>query len=317
LKTRPQRILFNVLQQQVASALKGALLIQEIKDKEKTLAILLEDQNHRATELENAYTALKENQTKLLLTDKMASLGRMTAGIAHEMNTPLAAIRAALSELRALTDELSGSVQDPAVSAEDYKGIASDMQKSIQLSMKSAERLASFILSIKSQTTGLSPKDRRSFNAVSVIKDAVLFQSYRLQIGKCRVDFKHNGDPIELFGSPARLSQVVTNLLTNAIDAYKAKNGGLITVSLRADPSGTELSVEDKGSGMSREVMQKIFDPLFSTKSLAEGTGLGLTITHDIVTGEFGGSIDVESQVDKGTRFLIRFPPHKSAGTIL
>ncbi len=308
LKAKPQRIYFHVLQQQIASAMKGALLMQEVKDAEKTLAVLLDDQKHRSAELENAYTALKDNQAKLLLTEKMASLGRMTAGIAHEMNTPLAAIRTALSQLKGLMEELSASSHDPAVTGDDLKGIASDVRTFVSLSLSSAERLAGFIQSVKSQTAGLSSSAKTSFNAVPVIKDAILFLSYRLQTGKCRVEFKPGADRVDLFGSPARFSQVVTNLIANSIDAYKSKGGGVIMVTLEDDGAGAELAVEDQGCGIAREIMPKIFDPLFSTKTFAEGTGLGLTIVHDIITGEFGGTIDVESEQGKGTRFRLMLP---------
>src|SRR5205807_2107336 len=111
-----------------------------------------------------------------------------------------------------------------------------------------------------------------------------------------------------LSGSPARLAQVVTNLVMNAIDASAEKGGGTITLRLEAAPEAVTLQVKDRGSGIPPELLSKIFDLMFTTKPFGQGTGLGLTIVQQIVTGDFGGTVAVESQVGQGTTFTLRFP---------
>jgi signal transduction histidine kinase len=111
---------------------------------------------------------------------------------------------------------------------------------------------------------------------------------------------------VELFGSPGRLTQVLTNLLTNAVEASR-DHGGPITVRLAPDPRGIELSVSDQGRGIAPENLSRIFDPLFTTK-FGENTGMGLTIVHDIVISEFSGTIEAESEVGQGTTFTIWLP---------
>ncbi|MBN1799510.1 MAG: substrate-binding domain-containing protein [Spirochaetales bacterium] len=308
LKTNPKTVLFEALRQQICSALKGALLVQDIVDKETLLEKLLKDQEKRAKELENAYQALQENQKKMIIIEKMASLGRMTAGIAHEINTPLAAIRATLVELESLVEEYRQSIGDKEVTVDDHREIAGDMSKSIQISQKAAEKIVHFVQSIKSQTRDLSPQEQHIFNAVPVIQDAILLLNHELRKNKCSVNFKSSTENIEIHGSGGRLSQIITNLLTNAIDAYKSKHGGPITIKLFYNSKTIDLTVKDKGTGIKKENLSKIFDPLFSTKRLSEGTGLGLTIVHNIITGDFGGAIEVDSEIDEGTIFTLHFP---------
>jgi C4-dicarboxylate-specific signal transduction histidine kinase len=242
----------------------------------------------------------------------MASLGRLTAGIAHEMNTPLAAVRSGLGELRHLIEEYQSSIGDPYVTLDDHRAIVLDMQKAAQLADKSAERSAAFVRSVKSQTRDVSSDERLLFKVVPVIQDALLLLGHAVRQGNCTVTFDYDSDDPALLGSPGRLAQVMTNLVTNAIDASAAKGGGHIEVQLARlrEPSGRGLAlrVSDAGVGIPPDVMPKIFEPMFTTKPFGQGTGLGLTIIHDIVTGDFGGAIEVASQPDHGATFTIHFP---------
>jgi PAS domain S-box-containing protein len=262
----------------------------------------------RTSELQAAYQTLKEGQEKLLIAEKMASLGRLTAGIAHEMNTPLAAVRAALAEIEKLTTEYQSSLGDPEVTPDDYRGIAQDMQHSISLALTASERAASFVRSIKSQTRDMASAERQPFNMVSVINEALLLMRHALRKANCTASFEHPRDTIELFGLPGRLAQIITNLVTNAIDASAGSGGGPITLRLTPAGDGLDLQVGDQGCGITPEVLPKIFDPMFTTKPFGEGTGLGLAIVRDIVTGEFGGTIQVSTQLGQGTTFSMHFP---------
>jgi signal transduction histidine kinase len=108
-----------------------------------------------------------------------------------------------------------------------------------------------------------------------------------------------------IHGNETRFTQVVTNLLVNAVDASKPKGGGPIKIDLKRDGNDVIMVVADRGIGMKKDVMTRIFDPMFTTKSRAEGTGLGLTIVHDIVYGDLNGTIDIKSKVNYGTSFRI------------
>ena len=292
-------LLYEEVREQISSAVKGMLLTQQ-RDR------LRADLELRARELEQAYQALQENQHKLLLAQKMASLGRLTAGIAHEINTPLAAIRAAQSELAGLVDELQASLGQAQVTEEDYRAIARDMQAAIRLSQDSAAKAASFVRGIKAQTRDMDAQQPVPFNANDIVQDALRLVEHSFRAKNCQLSFESQ-ESITLVGTPPRLMQVVINLANNALDASPAP-GGRVALRLWQDEQAANLWVSDVGSGIAPEVLPRIFDPLFTTKPFGEGTGLGLSIVHDIVTGEFGGSIEVDSALGRGTTFKLRFP---------
>ena len=287
-------LVYDALREQISGALKVALLITELQA--------------RAAELQDAYGALQDNQQRLLSSEKMASLGRITANIAHEMNTPLAAVRAALSEIDKRATEYEASVGDEEVTAEDHLQIAAEMRAAIQLARSAAERAAGFIRGIKTQTRDLAPQDRVRFDPVPVIEESLLLLSYDIRRASGGVRFEPPERPIELLGTPGRLSQIVTNLVTNALDALPEEGAGSVTLRLTADDHAARLEVQDTGTGIPPELREKIFEAMFTTKPVEQGTGLGLSIVKDLVDGHFRGRIEVASEPGQGTTFTLTFP---------
>ena len=266
----------------------------------------------RNEELEAAHAALKENQRKLLVSEKMAALGRLTAGIAHEMNTPLAAIRAAMAELQALAEEYHSSVGDASVTDDDHRQISADMTRAIGLARKSAERAASFVRSVKHHTRDLSHHEKVAFDAVQVVRESVVLLDHAIRLRRCQMRIEAPAQAQELFGSPGGLAQIVTNLVNNAVDACPA-DGGVVLISLSATGEGVRLAVSDNGSGISSANMARLFDPMFTTKPFGHGTGLGLAIVHEIVHTQFMGEIDVTSTEGAGACFTITLPQTMAA----
>jgi signal transduction histidine kinase len=265
----------------------------------------LEESNAR---LDGAYHQLKENQERLLVSEKMASLGRLTAGIAHEINTPLAAVRAALFQLDTLAEEYQGSIGKAEITEKEHREIAVEMRQSILRANTAAERAASFVRSIKNRTRVMADEENIRFNAVPVIQEALLLLSHAMLRSGCTARFHPAASFIEVNGSPARLSQAVANLVTNSIDACASKGGGEITLTMARRDRGVRLEIRDTGIGIAPENLSRIFDPLFTTKPFGQGTGLGLTIVHQIVVGEFGGTIEPAAQPGGGTLFTITLP---------
>jgi DNA-binding LacI/PurR family transcriptional regulator/C4-dicarboxylate-specific signal transduction histidine kinase len=300
--------IYETLRDQISAAMKGALLVERVVEQDQERQRLLRALEKRAQEVTEAYDALKANQEKLLLQEKMASLGRLAASIAHEMNTPLAAARTALIELEKLVAEYRLSVGDSDVSPLDHDQIAAEMRKSIRLASSSAKRAADYVRGIKTQTRDPGPRERERFDAVPYIREALLLLSYSLRQGNCTAQFEPPSESFELQGSPGRLAQVVTNLVTNAIDAAAGKGVSRITLDLCKENGQIRLTVADQGTGIDPDIMPKIFDPMFTTKPFGQGTGLGLAIVKDIVTRDFGGSIEVTTEAGKGTVFILRFP---------
>jgi DNA-binding LacI/PurR family transcriptional regulator/signal transduction histidine kinase len=287
-------ITYEALREQISGALKVALLIEELQV--------------RAGQLQEAYGALQDNQQRLLSAEKMATLGRITANIAHEMNTPLATVRAALVEIDKRAVEYEASVDDEEVTREDHLQIAAEMRTAIKLARSASERAAGFVRGIKTQTRDLAPQVKLRFDPVPVIEESLLLLSYDIRRASGGVRFEPPERPIELLGTPGRLAQIVTNLVTNALDALPEVGEGAVTLTLTADDHVARLVVQDTGSGIPFELREKVFEPMFTTKPLGQGTGLGLSIVKDLVSGYFGGGVDLASEPGHGATFTLTFP---------
>ena len=275
--------LYDALRTQIAASVRGAQLALEVA----------------------------AQQRQLLLSEKMAGIGRLTAGIAHEMNTPLSAVRSALEEARQLTEEYKGSIGDAEVTDEDHQAIATDILKSIDLCRRAAEKASSYVRSIKSQTRDMGARDRAVFDAGPVLEETILLLSHASREQGIPIDLDLRVRPLPILGTHDRLSQMVTNLLVNALDASKGIVGARVTVSAWLDGDAPRIDVSDRGSGIPPEVLDRIFEPLFTTKPVGQGTGLGLSIIGDLMESEFAGRIRVTSVVGEGTTFHLDFPAGK------
>ncbi len=289
---------YEQLSEIMSTAINGVMIIDDMENK----ALELKEINN---ELESAYGSLKENQQKLLVSEKMASLGRLTAGIAHEMNAPLAALRSSLKELDELVYEYDKSIENAQVLPDDHKLIAQDMMKFLKFAEQAAEKSVGFIRGIKTQTINMNTSNSQLFNVADVISDALSVLDFALKNGNCKLVTEYDNS-ISLYGDPKRLIQVITNLVINSIDACKP-NGGTISILIESAGDGfAKLTVQDTGCGISEEILPRIFDPMFTTKQFGEVTGLGLSIAHDIIN-ESKGSIEVKSE--KGlTSFVVYLP---------
>jgi len=269
----------------------------------------LEDRMHEGEkELALRAEELERNQELLLRTEKMAAIGRLTAGFAHELATPLATMLATLSDLRDLTDEYGRSIGDPEVSLEDHRAIQREMVEAMDALDAAADRAASFVRGIRAHTRDPGRSAIESFDAGAVVSQATELLGYLARSARVRLEVKRPLEAIPVRGVPSRLNQAVTNLVQNAIDAAGERGaGGRVTVELASAGSEVVIRVSDDGPGIPADVLPRIFEPLFTTKPYGKGTGLGLPIVREVVQGEFQGTIEVESS-DGGATFVVRIP---------
>lgn len=295
--------LLHTLANQSTLSIANALAYQEIQDLNTELQSSI-------AQLEEAYRDLQRSQDHLVRSEKMADLGRLTAGIAHEMNTPLGASLASYKMMLDLIDEYKKSIGDPEVTVADHHEIAAEMENLIHNTQQWTERAVAYIRSLKLQTREVKQGEEREFSILQSIEDTKLLLSHRLRNSHCTITVACPTLAPTLRGDPSKFGQVLTNLIGNAMDAYKdtGKNGGEIQVAIAEDEGEVELRVRDYGCGIPQENLERIFDDLFTTKPLGEGTGLGLPISRDIVTKFFHGTMRVESTVGQGTTFILRFP---------
>lgn len=244
--------------------------------------------------LEESNQALLRTQRELIASEKLASLGKLSAGVAHEIGNPLSAIRGYVEVLK--------------------KGYIPDKEKteflnSIEKEIERIDRIIRTLLDY-SRPRGFELK-RVDVNdvirdAAEIVKTQGLLKSIDLKL-----ELSPGLSPIEV--DPHQLSQVFINLILNAKDAI-VQNGTITISSYKTPDDGIEVAVKDNGAGIPREIIDKIFDPFFTTKEPGKGTGLGLSVSQRIVHF-FGGSIDVESETGRDSVFKITFPGGRHSAT--
>ncbi|CAM3273597.1 PAS domain S-box protein [Deinococcus deserti] len=261
------------------------------------------------TARKKAEAELKSSQERLLLSEKLASLGRLTAGLAHEINTPLAAAMNYLHEAERLAREYQASIGEASVTDDDHREIAGELISTLGEGAKTATRIGEFIRRMREHTrdtvTGVL-----DFDAGRGAEATLTMLTHQARAANVELIFEAPEQLVVLRGEPGRFTQVVTNLVVNAIHACEgtSQQAGTVTVRLFEQLGHPVLQVQDTGTGISPEVLPKIFDPMFTTKDVGKGTGLGLSIIHDIVTGHFGGEISVQTSIGEGSTFSVSFP---------
>lgn len=293
----------------------------------------LRDQNERleaaaVTERE-ALDALKLAQSRMVQSEKLASLGQMVAGVAHEINNPLsfvgnniAVLQRDLTDLRDLL--LLYQEADPVIAAgcpelltriEQFRDVAdieytvTNLQGLLTRSREGLKRIQQIVKDLR-LFARIDEGDRNESDLNAGIEStATIIHGHAHKKG-VKVVLELN--PLPLVNCyPARINQIIMNLMSNAIDA--TPEGGTVTVRTSAAGDRVNIRISDTGCGIAPEVREKIFDPFYTTKPVGQGTGLGLSISYGIVH-DHGGTIDVESTVGEGTTFTVSLPLHPPAG---
>lgn len=258
---------------------------------------------------ERALEDLKRAQQRMVQSEKLASLGGLVAGIAHEVNTPIGITLTGASHLAAETARLRRLFDDRRLTASDMEAYIASAEEACRLLVGNCQRAADLIQSFKQVAVDQTSGDRRIFLLKPYIDEVLL--SLRPAIKKAPhaivVDCP---DTLELDGFPGALSQVLTNLLVNAlVHAFEPGQHGTVTIAARLiDDATVDLQFADDGIGIPLENQTRVFEPFFSTRRSAGGSGLGLNIVYNIVTRTLRGSLRLDSIPGQGTRFILRFP---------
>lgn len=292
-------------------------LIVHAKEAMEAVNRTLEDKVARRTrDLENAMAEqgallerLQTARVQLVQSEKLAALGSLVAGITHELNTPIGNCLMAASTLDDQRREFVGNAAD-GLRRSQFTAFMSLLDDSAQTLLRNLHRAADLLTSFKQFATDqVNDETRRSFDLREIAREieVTLAPTFR----KARCAFSTNiAEDLVFDGFPGPLGQVITNLCTNAIvHGFEGRGDGEISLSARAlDADTVQLVFADNGRGIAAEHLGKIFDPFFTTRMGRGGTGLGLNIVYNIVTGRLGGSIEVDSTVGQGTRFTITLP---------
>lgn len=262
----------------------------------------------RNEKLQRALDDLSRTQGELVQAAKMAALGELVGGIAHEMNTPLGILLSTQEMVEAMIAQLQSNPATP----ESLRSMTDMLATNIRLGRESGGRISNIVESLR--TFGQGDRDGRQVaDIIGLIESSLMLLANQLN-GSVTVVRDYPDDGLVLNGCyPGQLSQVFVHILTNAVQAMNGK--GLLQISVREMNEGWELRFRDTGPGIPTEISERIFDPGFTTKGVGVGTGLGLSISQKIIKINHGGSIRVENHPEGGANFIITLPASLTALT--
>jgi two-component system NtrC family sensor kinase len=270
-----------------------------------------------ACQTAEALADLRLTQESLLQAERLASLGSLVAGVAHEINTPVGIALTSASVLKSATDELQAAVAAEGLKKSTVLRYLETAAESSRLIMNNAYRAAHLIHSFKQIAVDQTSEARRPFALMAYVDEIVT--SLRPKLKGIEIVLQTAGGANEPASSPAAdivldsypgaFAQVLTNLLLNCAEhAFEPDQGGRIDVRARLRGDMVELQVADNGRGIPADIIDRVFDPFFTTRRGQGGTGLGLNIVYNLVVKQFNGAITARSTVGQGTEFLLRIP---------
>jgi len=266
----------------------------------ETRARLVDELKDKNDELTRAYRELQLAQTQLVQSAKLASLGELVAGVAHEINNPLAFVISHLSTVRRASGKLAGRLAE-SLTADELATWQRAVDRLGEMD-GGLQRMRDLVLKLRTFSR-LDEGERKTVSIRECVESLLTILGHRF---KDRIDVQtHYGEPDELDCYPGLLTQAIMNLVANAIDAIEGQ--GAITITTGADDDSYRISVRDTGHGIPEALRERVLDPFFTTKPVGQGTGLGLSITYSIVR-KHGGALEFGRAAGGGTDVVIRIP---------
>ncbi|MBO3460714.1 GAF domain-containing sensor histidine kinase, partial [Aetokthonos hydrillicola] len=296
--TRDRLEILNLLCTQAAISLENASLYNTLEHK------VIE----RTCELSQALNDLKAAQKKLVESEKMAALGGLVAGIAHEINTPVGIGITVASTLAEETKIFKAAITEGQLKKSVLNSYLNTAQECSTIMLTNLQRAGELIQSFKQVAVDQTHLEQRQISLKSYIDDILTSLSPKLR--QAGHSLTVTGDEsIQIFSYPGAISQMLVNLLNNSLEhAYPTRNPGHLEIHISETHEDVTLVYSDDGCGIPRQALEKIFEPFFTTARSRGGSGLGLHIVYNLVTQKLGGGINVESQVGQGTVFTIKLP---------
>lgn len=260
-------------------------------------------------DLSQVLGTLKQAQASLITSEKLASLGSLVAGIAHELNTPIGNSLLTATALSDMVNEFEKKYTEGGLKRSTLEAHMADTRQACAIMASSLSRAADLITSFKQVSVDQTSDQRRRFELGEVVHDTVATFAAQLRRTNCRIDV--DVPPMLTLDSyPGGLGQVLSNLINNALLHAFGDNVALrIAISAREIEQGqVVLNFSDDGVGMSEKTLHQVFDPFFTTKLGQGGSGLGMNIVYNVVTGMLGGTIGIESEPGSGTSITIMMP---------
>ncbi|MBV1775502.1 GAF domain-containing protein [Burkholderiaceae bacterium DAT-1] len=291
----------NFIGNHVAAALARWTADHELKEAQAGLT-------RRNAELSDALESLKVAQAELVRQEKLASLGGLVAGIAHEVNTPLGICVTATSHLSEELKLVEADLNNDQLDEDGLRNFFKTAGEAVRILQANTQRAAALVRSFKQVAVDQSSDVARDFNLGAYLDEIILSLRPNLKNSSHAVNLDCPPD-IEMFSFPGALSQVVSNLVMNSlIHGFDGVTGGKIDLSARREGDVVRLIYQDTGKGMDEASLQKLFDPFFTTKRGQGGSGLGAHIVFNLITGVLGGKVSVSSKSGEGLRYECLLP---------
>ena len=251
---------------------------------------------------------LHDNQETLMESERLASLGQLIGGIAHNLKTPIMSISGASEGLSDLIKEYDSSIDDPEVNSQDHHEIAKDMQNWVSKIRAHTEYMSDIITAVKGQAVTLSNEESVSFTVGELLKRVDILMKHELKNALVYLNISVKTDEnLMIKGEINGLVQVINNMISNSIQAYNGKTDQTIDLIVERKDNNLVISVRDYGCGIPKKVKDKLFKEMITTKG-KNGTGLGLYMSYSTIKAHFNGNITIDSEEGKGCTFSIILP---------
>ena len=268
------------------------------------ILILFKDTTQHIIDLQT----ISNNQETLMEKERLASLGQLIGGIAHNLKTPIMSISGAAEGLTDLVKEYDASIDDPEVTSQDHHDIASDMSEWISKIKTHTEYMSDVITAVKGQAVTLNNEVDISFTIGELLKRVNILMKHELKNSIIYLNISLQTDENTIIhGDVNSLVQVINNMISNSIQSYNGKTNEKIDLIVSRVENSLIISVKDYGMGMPKKVKEKLFKEMITTKG-KNGTGLGLYMSYSTIKAHFGGNITVDSELGKGCIFNITLP---------
>lgn len=264
----------------------------------------------RTHDLESSMFQLKQTQQQLIESEKLAALGQLVSGVAHEVNTPLGISVTAASVVKEITSELNRSFENQTLTTTQFSELMSRMNDSNTMLEVNLNRAAQLIKDFKQTAVDQVSENRIQFSIYQVL--SALLASLHPETRKIPVDPQLIGDSDLVMNSlPGVLTQIVTNLVLNSVNhAFVNQNNPEITISFREEEESVIFDYRDNGAGIEKSLHQKIFEPFFTSKRGKGGSGLGLNLVFNLIQHKLKGDLKFDSELGQGVHFCFRLPKH-------
>lgn len=301
--------LFELFSGRISAEIEREEQAQKLKDLNDNLE---SEVNKRTLELTEALDHLKTTQDRMMAQERLASLGALVAGVAHEINTPLGVAMLSSTNISDISDRLNKKLDSQSLSKNELTSALSDIEESSQSLQHNLRRAADLVANFKQVAVERNLTDFTQINLNNWLATQLSSLRPLMKQHGIKINAEVNEETINIKTYPSKLSQVIVNIAQNAaVHAFDGKSNEQdkqLYISLKQDSNNVILSIKDNGQGIPKDIQNKVFDPFFTTKRNSGGTGLGLSIVHSIITGTLEGSIDVLSTPEQGTEFILTLP---------